>query len=146
VTETSEAILARVRASFDRQAMMTTLGVEVTAVEPGRVEMSLRHDDRFTQQHGFLHAGAVASVLDTACGYAAYSVMPPDASVLTATYTINLLAPAAGERFAITGEVVRAGRTLVVCRGEAFADGGQRPFAVMQATMTAVVGRPGISG
>jgi len=146
VTETSEAMLARVQASFDRQGMMTTLGVEVTAVEPGRVEMLLRHDDRFTQQHGFLHAGAVASVLDTACGYAAYSVMPPEAAVLTATYTINLLAPAAGERFAITGEVVRAGRTLVVCRGEAFADGGQRPFAVMQATMTAVVGRPGISG
>ena len=139
-------MLARVRASFDRQAMMATLGVEVTAVEPGRVEMLLRHDDRFTQQHGFLHAGAVASVLDTACGYAAYSVMPPEASVLTVTYTINLLAPAAGERFAITGEVVRAGRTLVVCRGEAFADGGQRPFAVMQATMTAVVGRAGISG
>jgi uncharacterized protein (TIGR00369 family) len=146
VTETSEAMLARVRASFDRQAMMTTLGVEVTAVEPGRVEMLLRHDDRFTQQHGFLHAGAVASVLDTACGYAAYSVMPPEASVLTATYTINLLAPAAGERFAITGEVVRAGRTLVVCRGEALADGDKRPFAVMQATMTAVFGRPGITG
>jgi len=146
VTETSEAMLARVRASFDRQGMMTTLGVEVTAVEPGRVEMLLRHDDRFTQQHGFLHAGVVASVLDTACGYAAYSVMPPEASVLTATFTINLLAPAAGERFAITGEVVRAGRTLVVCRGEAFADGGQRPFAVMQATMTAVMGRPDISG
>jgi uncharacterized protein (TIGR00369 family) len=146
VTETSEAMLARVRASFDRQGMMTTLGVEVTAVEPGRVEMLLRHDDRFTQQHGFLHAGAVASVLDTACGYAAYSVMPPEAAVLTVTYTVNLLAPAAGERFAITGEVVRAGRTLVVCRGEAFADGGQRPFAVMQATMTAVFDRPGIQG
>ncbi|MGO8894475.1 MAG: PaaI family thioesterase [Streptosporangiaceae bacterium] len=146
MTETSEAMLARVRASFDRQGMMTTLGVEVTAVEPGRVEMLLRHDDRFTQQHGFLHAGVVASVLDTACGYAAYSVMPPEASVLTATFTINLLAPAAGERFAITGEVVRAGRTLVVCRGEAFADAGQRPFAVMQATMTAVMGRPDISG
>lgn len=146
MTETSDAILARVRASFDRQGMMTTLGVEVTAVEPGRVEMSLRHDDRFTQQHGFLHAGAVASVLDTACGYAAYSVMPPEAAVLTATYTINLLAPAAGERFTITGEVVRAGRTLVVCRGEAFADSGKRPFAVMQATMTAVIGRPGIQG
>jgi uncharacterized protein (TIGR00369 family) len=146
VTETSEAMLARVCASFDRQAMMTTLGVQVTAVEPGRVEMLLRHDDRFTQQHGFLHAGAVASVLDTACGYAAYSVMPPEASVLTATYTINLLAPAAGERFAIIGEVVRAGRTLVVCRGEALADGDKRPFAVMQATMTAVFGRPGITG
>jgi len=139
-------MLARVQASFDRQSMMTTLGVEVIAVGPGRVEMSLRHDDRFTQQHGFLHAGAVASVLDTACGYAAYSVMPPEAAVLTATYTVNLLAPAAGERFAITGEVVRAGRTLVVCRGEAFADGDKRPFAVMLATMTAVFGRPGISG
>jgi uncharacterized protein (TIGR00369 family) len=108
--------------------------------------MSLRHDDRFTQQHGFLHAGAVASVLDTACGFAAFSVMPPDAAVLTASYTINLLAPAAGERFTITGEVVRAGRTLVVCRGEAFADSDARPFAVMQATMTAVFGRPGLNG
>jgi len=139
-------MLARVQASFDRQGMMTTLGVEVTAVEPGRVEMSLRHDDRFTQQHGFLHAGAVASVLDTACGYAAFSVMPPEAAVLTATYTVNLLAPAAGDRFTITGEVVRAGRTLVVCRGEAFTDGDQRPFAVMQATMTAVYNRRGIQG
>ena len=146
MTETTEEMLARVRASFDRQGMMTTLGVEVIAVGPGRVEMSLRHDERFTQQHGFLHAGAVASVLDTACGYAAYSVMPPESAVLTATYTVNLLAPAAGERFTITGEVVRAGRTLVVCRGEAFADGDKRPFAVMQATMTAVYDRPGISG
>jgi uncharacterized protein (TIGR00369 family) len=146
VTESAEQTLARVRASFDRQEMMRTLGVEVTSVELGQVEMSLRHDDRFTQQHGFLHAGAVASVLDTACGYAALSVMPPDAAVLTASYTINLLAPAAGERFTITGEVVRAGRTLIVCRGEAFADGDKRPFAVMQATMTAVYGRPGISG
>jgi acyl-coenzyme A thioesterase PaaI-like protein len=88
----------------------------------------------------------VASVLDTACGYAAYSVMPPEAAVLTATYTINLMAPAAGSRFTITGAVVRAGRTLVVCRGEAFADGSDRPFALMQATMTAVYGRTGISG
>src|SRR5215831_18175852 len=146
MTETTEAMLARVRASFDRQGMMATLGVEVTAVEPGQVEMSLRHDDRFTQQHGFLHAGAVTSVLDTACGYAAYSVMPPEAAVLTAAFTVNLLAPAAGERFTITGEVVRAGRTLVVCRGEAFADSDKRPFAVMQATMTAVYNRQGLSG
>jgi uncharacterized protein (TIGR00369 family) len=145
-TESAEAMLARVRSSFDRQAMMATLGVEVIAVEPGRVEMSLRHDDRFTQQHGFLHAGAVASVLDSACGYAAFSVMPADAAVLTASYTINLLAPAAGQRFTMTGEVVRAGRTLVVCRGEAFADDDKRPFAVMQATMTAVYSKPGITG
>ena len=143
--EPAEAMAARVRDSLERQAMMATLGVELVAIEPGRVEMALAYDDRFTQQHGFLHAGAVASVLDSACGYAAYSVMPPDAEVLTVTYTINLLAPAAGQRFAVTGQVVRAGRTLVVCRGDAFADGADRPFAAMQATMTALYDRPGIS-
>jgi uncharacterized protein (TIGR00369 family) len=142
--ESTEAMLARLRASFDRQGMMSTLGVEVNAAERGRVEMALRHDDRFTQQHGFLHAGAVTAVLDTACGYAAYSVMPPEAAVLTAAYTVNLLAPAAGERFTITAEVVRAGRTLVVCRGDAFADGAATPFAVMQATLTALYDRPGV--
>jgi len=136
----------RVRASLDRQGMMRTLGVELTSIERGRVQMVLRHDDRFTQQHGFLHAGAVSAVLDSACGYAAYSVMPPEASVLTVTFTINLLAPAAGQQFTIAGSVVRAGRTLVVCRGEAFADDAAVPFAVMQATMTTLVNRPGISG
>jgi uncharacterized protein (TIGR00369 family) len=149
VTESDESpadMLARVRASFDRQGLMTTLGVEVTAVERGKVWMSLGHDERLTQQHGFMHAGAVTSVLDTACGFAAFSVMPPEAAVLTVSFTVNLMAPAAGQEFTITGEVVRAGRTLVVCRGEAFADGGDRPFAVMQATMTAVSGRTGISG
>jgi uncharacterized protein (TIGR00369 family) len=135
-----------VRATIDRQGMMATLGVEVSAVERGKVVMALKHDERLTQQHGFLHAGAVTSVLDTACGYAAFSVMPPDAAVLTVSFTVNLMAPAAGQRFTITGEVLRAGRTLVVCRGEAFAAGSDRPFAVMQATMTAVYGRAGISG
>ena len=144
--EADEAMVARVRDSLRRQGLMATLGVELVAIERGRVEMALGHDERFTQQHGFLHAGAVASVLDSACGYAAYSVMPPEASVLTVTYTINLLAPAAGQRFTMTGQVVRAGRTLVVCRGEAFADGADRPFAAMQATMTALYDRPGING
>ena len=81
--------------------------------------------------------------------YPANSIMPnmrPDASVLTATYTINLLAPAAGQRFAMTGRVVRAGRTLVVCRGEAFTDGAAAPFSVMQATITALYERPGLNG
>ena len=149
MTESEEPLadmLARVQDSFDRQGMMTTLGVEVTAVERGKVWMSLGHDQRLTQQHGFMHAGAVTSVLDTACGYAAFSVMPPEAAVLTVSFTVNLMAPAAGQRFTITGEVIRAGRTLVVCRGEAFADGSDRPLAVMQATMTAVYGRTGISG
>jgi uncharacterized protein (TIGR00369 family) len=136
---------ARVRASFERQAMMATLGARLSEVRRGRVELIVDHDDRFTQQHGFMHAGAVAAVLDSACGYAAFTVMPPDAAVLTATYTINLLAPAAGRRFVMTGEVVRAGRTLVVCRGEASADGAATPFAVMQATLSAVYDCPGIT-
>ena len=143
--EPAEAMEARVRASFGRQAMMATLGVRLAAVGRGRAELVVDHDERFTQQHGFLHAGAVAAVLDSACGYAAFSVMPPDAAVLTAAYTLNLLAPAAGQRFVMTGEVVRAGRTLVVCRGEAVADGATIPFAVMQATLSAVYDRPGIA-
>ena len=96
-------MLARVRDSLDRQGMLHTLGVELISVERGRVQMRLRHDDRFARQHGFLRAGAVSAVLDSACGYAAYTVMPPEASVLTVTFTINLLAPAAGQRFAVTG-------------------------------------------
>jgi uncharacterized protein (TIGR00369 family) len=143
--EPSEEMAARIRASFERQAMMVTLGVRLSAVERGRVELIVDHDDRFTQQHGFLHAGAVAAVLDSACGYAGFTVMTPDAAVLTVSYAINLLAPAAGRQFVMTGEVVRAGRTLVVCRGEATADGAAKPFAVMQSTLTAVYDRPGVT-
>lgn len=142
--ETASDMRARVRDSFGRQAMMATLGAELVSVERGLVGIALRHDPRFTQQHGFLHAGAVAAVLDSACGYAAFSVMPPEAAVLTVSYTVNLMAPAAGERFSMTGTVVRAGRTLVVCRAEAFADGKTAPFAAMQATLTALYDRPGI--
>jgi uncharacterized protein (TIGR00369 family) len=144
--EPDDAMAARVRASLHRQGLMATLGVELVAIERGRVELALPFDERFNQQHGFMHAGAVASVLDSACGYAAYSTMPPEAGVLTVSYTINLMAPAAGLRFTMTGQVVRAGRTLLVCRGEAFADGADRPFAAMQATMTALYDRPGING
>ena len=143
--ESAEAMEARVRASFKRQGMMATLGVDLVTVERGRVELALDHDDRFTQQHGFLHAGAVTAVLDTACGYAAFSTMSPDAAVLTVSFTTNLMAPAAGRRFVMTGQVVRAGRTLVVCHAEAVADGAAKPFAVMQATLTAVHDRPGIA-
>jgi uncharacterized protein (TIGR00369 family) len=135
---------ARVTDSFGRQSMMTTLGAELVSVERGRVELALCHDTRFTQQHGFMHAGAVAAVLDSACGYAAFSVMPSEAAVLTVSYSINLLAPAAGERFTMVGTVVRAGRTMVTCRGDAFSDGADVPFAVMQGTLTAIYDRPGI--
>ena len=136
---------ARVRASFERQQMMATLGVRLAAIERGRAELVIDHDGRFTQQHGFMHAGAIATVLDSACGYAAFTVMPPEAGVLTTNYTINLLSPAAGQRFTMTAEVIRAGRTLVVCRGEATADGAATPFAAMQATLIAVYDRPGIT-
>jgi uncharacterized protein (TIGR00369 family) len=142
--EPDEAMRARIRASFARQAMMATLGADLVSIERGQVELALRKDERFTQQHGFVHAGAVAAVLDSACGYAAFSVMPPEAAVLTASYTINLLSPAAGELFRMIGTVVRAGRSLVVCRGDAFADAATAPFAVMQATLTALYDRPGI--
>ena len=134
----------RVRASFVRQRAMHTLGVEITRLAAGVIELAMPYDAAFTQQHGFVHAGAVAAVLDSACGYAAFSVMPPEAAVLTASYTINLLAPAAGERFRMTGTVIRAGRTLVVCRGDAFTDDAASPFAVMQATLTALYDRPGV--
>jgi uncharacterized protein (TIGR00369 family) len=143
--EPAEAMKARVRDSFERQKMMATLGVRLAVIERGRIELIVDHDDRFTQQHGFLHAGAIAAVLDTACGYAAFSVMPPEAAVLTSTYTINLMSPAAGRRFTMTGDVIRAGRTLVICRGEATADGATTPFAAMQATLMAIYDRPGIS-
>jgi uncharacterized protein (TIGR00369 family) len=143
--ESDEAMRERVRDSFGRQGMMTTLGVRLSSVERGAVTLALRHDARFTQQHGFLHAGAVTTVLDTACGYAAFSVMPPEAAVLTVSFTVNLMAPASGSSFTMTGSVLRAGRTLLVCRAEAFAAGKAAPFAAMQATMTAVYDRPGIS-
>jgi uncharacterized protein (TIGR00369 family) len=106
--ESPEAMRARVLGSFARQAMMATLGAEVTSVTPGRIELALRHDGRFTQQHGFLHAGAVAAVLDSACGYAAFSLMPPDAAVLTASYTHQPARP--GRRAAVHGD--RPGRAV----------------------------------
>ena len=141
--ESIEQMRRRVLASFARQPMMATLGVEAVSVDPGRVVLAMPMDARFTQQHGFLHGGTVAAVLDSACGYAAFSLMPPDAGVLAAGYTINLLSPAAGQRFRMVAEVVRPGRTLTVCRAEAFADDRPTPIAVMQATI-ATVYRPGI--
>ena len=130
--------------TFNQQRAMKTLGISIARLEPGEVDLAMNYSPDLTQQHGFVHAGAVAAVLDSACGYAAFSVMPPEAAVLTVSYTINLLAPAVGERFRMTGTVVRAGRTLVVCRGDAFAGDAATPFAVMQATLTALYVRPGV--
>ena len=134
---------ARVRSSFERQRVMAALGVTLAQVEAGRVELELAFDPKLTQQHGFMHAGIIATALDSACGYAAFSLMPADAGVLTVEYKINFLAPAAADRFQLIGTVVKAGRTLTVCQGEAIglrAD-ERRLVATMTSTVMAVHGR-----
>jgi uncharacterized protein (TIGR00369 family) len=137
---------ARVRASFARQAMMATMGVELVSVEPGVVVLELPFSGALAQQHGFLHAGAISAVADSACGFAALSLMSADAAVMSAEFKLNLLAPAAGERFRATGRVIRAGRTLSVCTAEVEALVGdeRRLVALMQGTMMAVRGREGV--
>lgn len=139
---------ARVRESFGRQAAMRTLGATLAVVKAGQVEITLPWAEPLTQQHGFLHAGMVATALDSACGYAGFSLMAADAAVLTIEFKINLLAPAQGQRFRMVGTVVKPGRTVTVCEGHAYAiDGGQEKLvATMGCTLMAVVGRDNIQG
>jgi uncharacterized protein (TIGR00369 family) len=130
---------ARVRRSFARQGYMATLGAEIVHVATGEVDIALPFSEQLTQQDGYLHAGVVAGVVDSACGYAALTTMDPDAEVLTVEFKINLLAPAAGERLVARGRVLRTGRTLTVCRGDAFAidAGRERHVATLTTTMIA---------
>lgn len=130
----------RVRSSFARQMLMLTIGARVTHVAPGEVDVELPFRDDLTQQHGFLHAGVVAAIIDSACGYAALTLMPPDAAVLTSEYKVNLLSPAAGDAIIARGRVLKAGRTLIVTRGDAFAlkGGEEKLVATMLATMMTV--------
>jgi len=137
----------RVRASFARQAFMATLGARIVSVAPGDVVLELPFHQSLTQQHGFLHAGVLAALADNACGFAALSLMPPGAAVMSVEFKINLMAPAAGTLFRAAGRVIRAGRTLTVCSAEVIATNGdqQKVVAVMQATMMSVQGRSGLS-
>jgi uncharacterized protein (TIGR00369 family) len=138
------ALRARVGDSFARQAAMTTLGATLGEVAPGRVSVLLAHRAALTQQHGYLHAGMVATALDTACGYAAFSLMPADAAVLTIEFKINLLAPAKGPRFRFEGQVVKPGRTISVVDGRALqfdGPGAEKLIATMTATVMTIVGR-----
>lgn len=137
---------AKVRASFARQGAMGTLGATLASVQPGQVVIELPWAQGLTQQHGFLHAGMVAAALDSACGYAAFSLMPPEAAVLTIEYKINLLAPAKGQTFRMLGQVVKPGRTISVVDGRAYAldDGQQRLIATMSCTVMSVYDRPGV--
>lgn len=140
---------SRVRASFARQQAMQTIGAALTRVTPGAVEIELAYDERLSQQHGFLHAGIISTALDSVCGYAAYSVMPPDAAVLTIEFKVNLLAPGKGERFLFRGSVTKPGRTILVADGQAYAikdDGAAKLIATMTGTLMAVIGREGMEG
>ena len=137
----------RVADSFERQNAMKTLGATLTCVAAGEVSIGFDFDPKLTQQHGFIHGGIVATVLDSACGYAAFSLMPPNAAVLTIEFKINLLSPAQGEWFEATGRVKKAGRTVTVTEGELYARQGQskKLIASMVATMMSVYDRDGIS-
>lgn len=140
--------LQRVRDSFALQGAMTTLGAQLTHLAPGAVDISFDWTPGLTQQHGFIHAGMLSAALDSACGYAGFSLMPEDAGVLTIEFKINLLAPAQGQRFRCEGRVLKPGRTIVLAEGRAFAiEGGQEKLcATMHCTLMAVQGRPGIAG
>ncbi|MCC6468138.1 MAG: PaaI family thioesterase [Alphaproteobacteria bacterium] len=144
LTPPDPAYARRVADSFARQGAMTHLGAVLSSVAPGAVEIRLPYRAEVAQQHGFFHGGIVATIADSAGGYAGYSMMPADASVLTVEYKINLMAPAQGDELIARGRVVKTGRTLAVCTAEVFAvDGGQETLcAVMQQTLICLHGRP----
>ena len=128
---------AAVRGSFVRQQFMATLGARLGRISPGRVEIELPFSPALGQQHGYLHAGALATVADSACGYAALTLCEPGLEVLSVEFKLNLLAPALAPRFLAAGEVVRSGRTLSVCRADVFGLGGESRELV--ATMLATI-------
>ncbi len=137
----------RVRSSFARQKVMQTLGIEISRIEPGELELTMPYDGSYAQQHGFVHAGIVTTALDSACGYAAFSLMPAEAAVLTVEFKTNLLAPAKGDRFRFHGRVVKPGRTITVCEAQAFAieaHSVEKLIATMSGTLMALFGRDGV--
>jgi len=113
---------ADVKDSFAKQAVMMTIGAELVGVAPGAVQISLSYRSDLTQQHGYLHAGIVTTIADSACGYAAYTLMPPNSAVLSVEFKVNLLRPAKGEEFLAVAEVLKPGRTLTVVRADVFAN------------------------
>jgi uncharacterized protein (TIGR00369 family) len=133
---------ARVRGSFARQRAMTLIGARMSTVAPGRVEIELPVRDDLTQQHGFVHGGIVGMIADSAGGYAAFTLMPVDSSVLTVEYKLNMLAPADGELLIARGEVLKPGRSLFVVRADVWARraGAETRVAAMQQTLMAMHG------
>jgi uncharacterized protein (TIGR00369 family) len=127
-------------ATFERQQAMRTLGISIARLEPGEVELAMPYSQAWTQQNGFVHAGIITAGLDTACGIAAFTLMPAGTDVLTVEFKTNLLAPASGERFVFRAHVVKPGRTLTVCDAQAFAerDGAEGLIATMTGTLMAL--------
>jgi uncharacterized protein (TIGR00369 family) len=127
-------------ATFDRQRAMRTLGISIARLEPGEVDLSMPYSADFTQQNGFVHAGIITAGLDSACGIAAFTLMPEGSDILTVEFKTNLLAPAKGDRFAFRAHVVKPGRTLTVCDARAFAqiDGAEILIATMTGTLIAL--------
>jgi uncharacterized protein (TIGR00369 family) len=135
----------RVAASFERQQAMRTLGIAIQRLGPGEIELSMPFAAAYTQQHGFVHGGIITTALDSACGYAAFSLMPAEAEVLTVEFKTNLLAPAIGQHFAFRARVVKAGRSITVCEAQAFAldQSGEKLVATMTGTLMALFDREG---
>lgn len=144
----SDAVSERIRQSFARQGAMRTLGAELTRISQGVVEIELPFDEKLTQQHGILHAGVISAALDSACNYAAYTVIDAEAAMLTIEFKVNLMSPGRGERFLFRGEITKPGSTIIVAdgRGYALSDGPAKLIASMTSTMMVVRGREGISG
>ena len=131
--------------TFDRQRAMRALGISIARLEPGEVDLAMAYSSDFTQQNGFIHAGIITAGLDSACGIAAFTLMPEGSDILTVEFKTNLLAPAKGERFVFRGVVVKPGRTLTVCDGRAYAerDGSETLIATMTGTLMALQRREG---
>ena len=128
---------SRVRSSFNLQQLMKTISAKLVTVNPGEVHIEIPYQEALTQQNGFIHAGIITSIVDSACGYAAYSLMSAASGVLTVEFKINLLSPAIGDRFLAIGRVKKPGRTLTVCEGDVFAhtQSEEKLVATMLATM-----------
>ncbi len=132
----------RIFESFSSQGLMATLGAELLYVAHGEVHIALRPRPEISQQHGYVHAGALTSVVDSACGYAALTAAPPGSEVLTVEFKVNFMRPAVADRFVAIGKVTKVGRTLTVCQGEVIGERGslRECIALMQATMIHVAG------
>jgi len=134
---------AKIETSFAKQNAMQTLGIRLIDVQPGALVLEMPYNRKLTQQNGFIHAGIITTALDSACGYAAFSLMKPDAAVLTVEFKTNLLAPAQGEYFIFRAKVLKPGRTLTISEAKAYAvkDGREKLIASMTATLMAIYDR-----